>query len=213
MTARARTVLLLGATGLVGRELLTQLLADETISRVRVIARRSTGVRHARLDERLFPLESMREHEPLLIADQIFCAVGTTIKQAGSQERFRHIDHDLVLLAARIGRSQGAQHFLLVSSHGANASSRTFYLRVKGELERDLLALGYPRVTIARPSFLLGDRKEFRFGEKIVASMKWAFPPSMKPVHATDVARALVQAAREDRPGVNVIESRAMRPQ
>jgi uncharacterized protein YbjT (DUF2867 family) len=206
-----RTALLLGATGLVGRELLAQLLADDAFSRVRVIARRSTNVRHAKLDEQLFPLEAMPEHEPLFAVDHVFCALGTTIRTAGSEERFRHVDHDLPLLAARLGRANGAQHFLLVSSHGADPQSRVFYTRVKGEVERDLRAIGYPRVTIARPSFIKGVRAEFRPGE-LVTYLGFLMPASIKPVAAKDVARVLVEAARAERPGIHVIASRAMQP-
>ncbi len=203
-----RHVLLLGATGLVGRELLDLLLHDDEVEKVSVITRRSTGVVSPKLVEHIIDLDAMEQHRALFAVDTIFCALGTTIKTAGSQERFRVVDYDYPIKAARLGREQNAQHYLLVSSLSANASSRTFYLRVKGELERDLLQLDYPRTTIARPSLLLGDRNEHRPGERIFSHLGWLMPRTYKPVHVRDVARALVNAARTQQSRVAIIESR-----
>jgi uncharacterized protein YbjT (DUF2867 family) len=206
-----RHVLLLGATGLVGRELLDQLLSADTIEKVSVIARRPTGVESNKLDEHILDLAEMQTRPALFAADAIFCALGTTIKTAGSQERFRVVDHDYPLMAARLGKQQNAKHYLLVSALGADAESRVFYNRVKGETERDLLQLNYPRTTIARPSLLLGERSEFRLGERIFSHFGWLMPPAYKPIHARDVARALVAAAHAQESGVQILESRAMR--
>lgn len=203
-----RHVLLLGATGLVGRELLDLLLHDDAIEKVSVITRRSTGVVSPKLVEYIIDLDAMEQHRALFAVDAIFCALGTTIKTAGSQERFRVVDYDYPITAARLGREQNAQHYLLVSSLSANATSRTFYLRVKGELERDLLQLDYPRTTIARPSLLLGDRNEHRLGERIFSHLGWLMPRKYKPVHVRDVARALVNASRTQQSRVAIIESR-----
>jgi uncharacterized protein YbjT (DUF2867 family) len=206
-----RTHLILGATGLVGRELLQLLLADDETSRVVVLARRPTGVRHAKLDERVIDLAEMDRHTDAFAVDDIFCTLGTTIKVAGSQERFRFVDHDLPLQAAKLGLANGAKHYLIVTALGANGRSRVFYNRVKGEVEDDLRALGYPRLTIARPSLLLGDRDEFRLGERIFERLGWLMPPAYKPIHARDVARALVVLSRDETPGVRVVESRELR--
>lgn len=206
-----RNVLLLGATGLVGRELLLLLLPDDSVKKVVVVARRATGLAHAKLHEYVFDLGDMERHADAFEVDQIFCALGTTIKQAGSQERFRQIDHDLPLRAAQLGLARGARHYLLVSSTGADAKSRIFYSRVKGELERDLLGLGYPSITIARPSLLVGSRPEQRRGEQFALKLGWLMPPGMKPIDARSVARALVNAAREDQPGTCILDSRSMR--
>lgn len=206
-----RTHLVLGATGLVGRELLQQLLADRDTKRVVVIARKSTGVRHEKLDERVIDLAEMEKHADAFAVDDIFCALGTTIKVAGSQERFRFVDHDLPLQAARLGLAHGARHYLIVSSVGANAHSRVFYSRVKGEVEDGLRALGYPRLTIARPSLLEGDRDEFRLGERLFSYLGWLMPSTYKPIEARDVARALVALSRDEAMGVRVVESRELR--
>ena len=206
-----RTALLLGATGLVGRELLRLLLDDARVERLTVIARRPTGNTHPKLDERILDLSEMQQHPDAFAAEAIFCTLGTTIRKAGSQEAFRVVDYDYPLMAARLGKQQGARHYLLVSALGANASSRIFYNRVKGEVERDLLALNYPRTTIARPSLLLGDREEFRLGERVFERLGWLMPPAYKPVHARDVAAALVDASHAQESGVQVLESRVIR--
>lgn len=207
----SRTTLLLGATGLVGRELLGLLLEDEGYGHVTVVGRRATGNTHPKLSERVFDLAEMQRHPDAFAADAIFCALGTTIKTAGSRERFRVVDYDYPLMAARLGKEQGATHYLIVTALGANARSRIFYNRVKGEVERDLLALNYPRTTIARPSLLLGDRQEVRLGERGFKRLGWLMPPAYKPVHARDVAAALVEASHAQESGVQILESRVMR--
>jgi uncharacterized protein YbjT (DUF2867 family) len=207
-----RRVLLLGATGLIGGELLPLLLADDGVARVVVIARRATGVQHAKLEEHLFDLADMEQHAGAFEnIDAVFCALGTTMRVAGSEERFRFVDHDLPLVAARLALAGGATHYLLVSSLGAHATSRVFYNRVKGEVERDLAALPYRALTIVRPSFLLGPRNEFRLGEQVVAALRFLFPPKIKPIEAHTVARALVALSKRDDAGVRIVESRELR--
>lgn len=208
----SRRVLILGATGLVGRELLDLLLRDDTVDRVSVITRRPTGKSHHRLDEHVFDLTEMEKHRSLFAVDQLFSALGSTIRQAGSQEEFRRIDYELPLTAARLAREHGAEHFLLVSALGANDKSRVFYNRVKGEIERDIIALDYPAVTIARPSLLLGDRTERRRGEDLAKPLGWLMPRRFKPIQASTVARALIEAAaRPNARGTRILESREMR--
>lgn len=205
------SALLLGATGLVGREILRLLLDDPYFARVVVIARRATGVQHPKLEEHVFELDAMEEHAELFAVDDLFCALGTTIRLAKTKQQFRVIDHDYAITAARLGREHGASHYLLVSSLGANAQSPVFYNRVKGEVEQDLLAIGYPRVTIARPSFLLGKREPPRLGERLFSWVGWLMPGRVKPIPPSDVAHALVAAAHEPAPGVQFLDSRSMR--
>jgi uncharacterized protein YbjT (DUF2867 family) len=205
-----RCVLLAGATGLVGGECLARLAADEAVSAVTALVRRMPAdssrhdrkVRFAEVD-----FDRLEEHRPLFAVDQVVCALGTTIKQAGSREAFRRVDFDYPLAIARLALDAGARHFLLVSSLGADARSSVFYSRVKGELEQAVLALGYPSVTIVRPSLLLGDRQEFRLGEEIAKRFAWVTPRKYRPVQARDVAATLISAARENRPGRRIIES------
>ena len=199
-----RTVLLLGATGLVGRQVLPLLLEEPAVERVIALTRRPLGVLHRKLDEQ--PFDVSRSYD----ASQIVCALGTTIRQAGSEEAFRRVDHDYPLEAAR-AHAGSARQYLLVSSLGADTTSRFFYNRVKGETERDLIALGYPGVTIFRPSLLLGSREEFRFGERVASHLGWLMPARMKPIDSADVAAAIAARARDERPGVEILESPEIR--
>ncbi len=205
-----RRVLLAGATGLVGRECLSQLAADASVSSVTALVRRppdADTVLHRKLHLEQVDFEQLGLYARKLAADQVICALGTTLKLAGSREAFRHVDFDYPLALARLARRQGARHFLLVSALGADPGSRVFYSRVKGELEEALRALDYPSLTVVRPSLLLGDRDGFRFGEELAKRFAWAAPRRYAPVQASDVAAVLVEAAREDRPGQRVIES------
>jgi uncharacterized protein YbjT (DUF2867 family) len=207
------TALLAGATGLVGRECLRLLAADEGVAEVRALVRRalpadSVGprVRECRAD-----FDRLHEHPQWFQVDKVFCALGTTIRQAGSQEAFRRVDYEYPLAIAKAARGCGASHFLLVSALGASSRSRVFYNRVKGELEEAVQALGYPSVTIVRPSLLLGDRGEWRFGEELAKRVGWLAPPRWRPVHASQVAKALVAAAHRNVPGVQILENAGLR--
>jgi uncharacterized protein YbjT (DUF2867 family) len=203
----ARSILIAGATGLVGRECLGLVLEDPAFSRVVVIARRPlTLAQPSRaLEAHVVDFDRLDEHAELFAVDQVLCALGTTIKQAGSQERFRVVDYGYPLALARLGLAHGASHFLLVSALGANARSRIFYSRVKGELEDAVLALPYRSITFARPSLLLGDRIERRLGEEIAKRLAFLVPGRYRPVQARDVAAALVRAAKEDAPGRRLV--------
>ena len=140
--------------------------------------------------------------------DQILCALGTTIRQAGSRERFRLVDYQYPLETARLGLAGGATHYLLVSATGADPRSWVFYSRVKGEVESAILAMPYRSVTIVRPSLLLGRRAEYRLGEQIAKRLAFLAPRRYKPVHADAVAATLVSAAKDDVPGRRIIESK-----
>src|SRR5439155_15744926 len=149
--------------------------------------------------------------------NDVFCCLGTTIKRAGSQPAFRLVDHTFVVGLARAGLRAGATQFLLVSAIGADPASRVFYSRVKGETESAVRRLGFPSIQIFRPSLLLGERSEFRLGERI--AMVVAPLPSLlllgrlrrfRPIPAETVARAMVNLAREAPRGPNVFEYDAM---
>lgn len=203
------SIALLGGTGLVGRQCLELLADDRAFDRIVVLARRKFGEATApRIEGHVIDFDQLDAHADALAVDQVICALGTTIKAVGgSRERFRAVDFGIPLAAAKIALRKGARHFLLVSAIGADASSRIFYNRVKGELEDALRTLGYRSVTIVRPSLLLGDRQEFRLGEVVAKRFAWAVPGRFRPVHARDVARALIRSAREDVPGLHIIES------
>ena len=211
------SVALLGATGLVGGECLRLLLADARFGPTVAITRRplpddvTGGAPRGRLVERVLDLDRLEHGADVFAVDRVICALGTTMKQAGSREAFRRVDHDLPLEAARLALARGVPHFLLVTALGANPDSRVFYNRVKGEVERALLALPFRATTIVRPSLLVGDRANKRTGEVVGASLRWLIPGRLKPVLASDVARVLVEEAASDRAGGRVIESGEIR--
>jgi uncharacterized protein YbjT (DUF2867 family) len=201
------TVWLAGASGLVGREALAALLEDRCFSRVVALVRRPVLTPHAKLEERVVDFDSL---EPALAggqADVAICCLGTTIKNAGSREQFRRVDHDYVLAFARAARAASAQHFLFVSALGADPAARTFYSRVKGEVEQALTGLGFPALTIARPSLLLGERAEFRLGERLAAPLMRFMPASIRGIEARSVGRALVQLAGAPAHGKRIVRS------
>lgn len=203
------SVALLGATGLVGRHTLDLLARDPAFTRIVVLARRRIGEATApRVEAHVVEFDHLADRPDLLGVDQVICALGTTIKAVGgSRQRFREVDYGIPLAAAKIGLRQGARHFLLVSALGADAKSRIFYNRVKGELEDSLRTLGYRSVTIVRPSLLIGARDEFRLGEEVAKRFAWIVPGKYRPVLARDVAAALVREAKADVPGLHILDS------
>ena len=201
--------LVTGATGLVGQELVRQLLRAPDVERVTVLARRPLPGRNAsdRLAVHLVDFARLEEDADVVRGDWAFCALGTTIKSAGTQDAFRRVDYDYPLAVARLAVARGVRHFLLVSSAGADATSRIFYSRVKGELENALCELPFEAMTIARPSFLLGDRHEFRPGELVGKAVGRVLPRRYRSVPASKVAAALIASAREGHRGVRILEN------
>lgn len=212
------TAVVAGATGLVGRHLLEALAADSGIARVLAFGRRSPDDGTAKVEARVVDFERLEADARIPPGALVFCALGTTIRRAGSREAFFRVDHDYPLALGRAARAGGAVLFSLVSSLGADPESRTFYLRVKGETERDLVALGLPSLQIFRPSLLLGERRETRAGEEVAARLARVVPFSLlgplaryEPIPAVAVARALAARARDPKPGVEILESRDIR--
>jgi uncharacterized protein YbjT (DUF2867 family) len=208
-----RSILLIGATGLVGSECLRLLLESEAFSRVVVLSRRPLigSASHPKLQVHLVDFDRLTSAASCFGVDQIMCALGTTMKAAGSRRRFRAVDLLYPLTAAHLGVEKRVSHFLLVSSLGADAKSRFFYSRMKGELENAVSELPYRSLTIARPSLLVGKREHFRLAERAVGGLRGLFPVRYRPIHATVVARVLVQRAVADMPGRRVIESIELR--
>jgi uncharacterized protein YbjT (DUF2867 family) len=205
-------ILLAGATGLIGRQALDLFLEHPSTERVIAVSRRPLErPPHPKLDARIVEFELLHEEEDLFTVSHIVCALGTTMRQAGDRQAFRRVDYYYPLALARLGLAGGARHFLLVSSLGASTQSRIFYSRVKGEIEDALRKLAYGSLTILRPSVLMGDRAEFRLGERLAQTFARFVPGKYRPIAAHDVAKGLVRAAHEDVPGVRVIESAELR--
>jgi uncharacterized protein YbjT (DUF2867 family) len=204
------TAWIVGATGLVGRSALGELLAHEQAGDVLAVVRRTTGLTHPRLTEKLVDFEDLERELAGLSADVAICALGSTIKQAGSQAQFRHIDYDYALAFARAALAAGVKHFLLVSALGSDANSAVFYNRVKGELEEALTAMQFAALTILRPSLLIGERTSPRLGESLLGPLSRLLPRSVRGVEAHTVARALVRLAVEPAQGRRIVPSREL---
>lgn len=215
--ALSRTALVAGATGLIGNFVLQFLLADEAWSRVVTVGRRLTSHKHDKLEQRVLDLGELETVSDLPPLDDVFCCLGTTIKQAGSQPAFRQVDHAFVVGLGRAGLRAGATQFLLVSAIGADPGSRVFYSRVKGETEAAIGRLHYRSTQIFRPSLLLGERREFRFGERLAMAAAPVLSAALlgrlrryRPIKAATVARAMVNLARDAPLGPNIFEYDAM---
>lgn len=213
-----RVALLAGATGLIGRALLPLLLASDSHGAVHVLLRRTVPGIKPHLKLTLHDVDFAHLPRPLPTVDDVFIALGTTIKVAGSQAAFRQVDFDFVLNTARAARAAGATRLAVVSALGADAHSRVFYNRVKGEMEAAIAALGYDSVVIAQPSLLVGDRaalgQAVRFGEvwatRLLAPVMGLVPKGLRPIEASAVAKAMLAACLAGTPGVRILGSAHM---
>lgn len=212
--AEQRTAVVAGATGLVGRHLVEQLLEDASVAKVVVVTRRSLRMSHSKLKEFMVDIVDEASWVEQCKGADVFCALGTTLKKAGSIEKFRKVDHDLVLRFAQIALRGGARSFFLVSSIGANAKALLPYARTKGEVEEALKEMKFPRLVLVRPSLLVGEREETRFSERAIAylsvPLSGLFRGSFekyRPIEAMQVARAMSRLARDYELGMRIIES------
>ncbi|WP_430388428.1 oxidoreductase [Dyella sp. 20L07] len=205
MSTTPRRVLLAGATGLTGQALLALLLNDPSVSHVLAPTRHALPA-HPKLENPV----GMVGH---LIAqlhgsiDTVFCCLGTTIRQAGSREAFRMVDYDLPVSLGRHALALGARHYVVISALGADATSRFFYNRTKGELELALQKQGWPQLTIVRPSLLLGARHKPRLGESLAAPFSRILPGRWRGIAAATVAHAMWKLSTEPGDGARIVES------
>lgn len=213
MRKQSLVAAVVGATGVVGRELVQALCADPQFTTVHTLGRcaplfagatpeklRHHNVDFSQLDTATWPR-----------ADVLFCCLGTTIKQAGSKAGFEQVDYDFVLQAAQCARQARTPALMLVSAMGANADSRVFYNRVKGQIEQSVVGLGFQNVAIFRPSLLRAVRPEFRLGERVALAVMtlgdFLVPKKYRSVQAGAVARAMLLQAKTKTRGVHIIES------
>jgi uncharacterized protein YbjT (DUF2867 family) len=213
MPYSSKTALLIGATGLVGKQVLQYLLASPIYQQIKILTRRSTGLKHEKLNEIFFDFD--KPDASLVKADDVFCCLGTTIKKAGSEEAFKKVDFQYPLQIARLAKLNGSSRYLIVTSMGADPGSFIFYNRVKGEIERELTDLHYDTLHILRPSLLLGDRGgETRLGEKIGEVLAKVLDPVMigplkkyAAIDSAKVARGMLQLAQLGDKGAFVHDS------
>ncbi|KAF1725943.1 Rossmann-fold NAD(P)-binding domain-containing protein [Pseudoxanthomonas japonensis] len=203
-------VLLAGATGLVGEAALQRALASPRVQQVVAPTRRPLAP-HPRLLNPVVDFDALPADADWWRVDAVACALGTTIRDAGSQDAFRRVDHDYPLAIARHAHAHGAATFVLVSAMGADAGSRVFYSRTKGDVEDALAGIGFASLTLLRPGLLGGERRQHRGGERIalrvLGALDGVLPQRYRIVPADRVADALLHAALDARPGRHVIPS------
>lgn len=207
-----KTATLIGATGLIGSHLLQELLNDSYFDTVRILIRRPVDITHSKLENKLVDFADAESYKLALEnSDAVFCAIGTTQKKVkGDKAAYRKIDYDIPVHAAKFCKETGCEKFILVSSIGAGSKSNNFYLKLKGEVEDAVKAVGLKSIHIMQPSTLLGARKEFRLGERIAQVVMKLFsfliPSRYKAIEAKDVANAMLKAAKKEDEGVFVYE-------
>jgi len=210
------TVLILGATGLVGSHCLQRFVTHEHFTRVVTMTRKPLDLHPGPPGHHnhVIDFERPESYHDKVAVDVVVCALGTTIKKAGSREIFKRVDFHYSLALAQAAHAAGARHFMLVSAKGAAAKSRFFYNRVKGELEAAVMEIGYEQLSIFRPSLLKGDRREFRVGEEfgnvVAGALSFAIPQKWQPTPVERLADAILAAAQIGAPGHKIYESGAI---
>ena len=201
-----------GASGLVGNELLIQLLNEPSTEKVLVLARNPLGFGHPKMQVVLVPFDQLDQLDVSEKIDAGFCALGTTLRKAGSKTRQQEIDRDYVVAFGRFCKKSGVEKIGIVSSIGANKDSSNFYLRTKGEMEQGVLQLEIPTTVFIRPSFLIGPRKQKSFGDKLIQWFAIAMSPLLvgkarkyKAIHGSKVARKLIESTLSESTGIHYI--------
>jgi uncharacterized protein YbjT (DUF2867 family) len=209
-----KTAIVLGSTGLIGGYVLALLLNDNAFDKVKVFVRKPLSINHPKLEQHIINFNDSGSFEKLVTGDVIFCCLGTTIKTAGSQDAFKKVDYEYPLEFAKAGKQNGVNQYLIISSIGATTDTSNFYLKTKGEIETAIKNLNFDSFVILRPSMLLGDRKEIRFGEIIgkvvMQAISFLFIGSLKKykaIQATTVAQAMVKQSKTAPKGVIVLLS------
>jgi uncharacterized protein YbjT (DUF2867 family) len=199
-----KTAVIAGCTGLIGAQVLDLLLKDDHFSSVIALSRKPLEKTNPRLQNLVIDFEELEKQS--LSADVVFCCLGTTIKQAGSQEAFRKVDFDYPLALARVTQRLGAKKFLIVTALGSDKNSSIFYNRVKGEVQEAVTNLGFESVHVLQPSLLLGHRAVKRAGEGagelVMKALDFLIPRKYKAIDSARVARAMISFAKKDEPGV-----------
>jgi len=204
-----KTAIVLGATGLIGKKVTEHLLKNDSYSTVIILVRKPLNINHPKLKQHIFNYDAI--DNTLLKGDDLFCCLGTTIKTAGSKEAFRKVDLDYVVNVAKASKVNGINHFAVISAMGANKNSTVFYNQIKGEMEESIKAVGFNSTYIIRPSLLLGDRKEFRFGELIgkffMITLSFLIPKKYRAIYDVQVAFATIHFMNQTERGFFVKEN------
>lgn len=210
-----KTAVVIGATGMIGNLVTEELLEDQDFRKVRVLTRRSTEMKHPKLEEVIVDFNSYYDYEQKFgSGDVVFCCVGTTQKKVeGNQEAYKKVDYNIPVEGAEIALKNGFSGFFLVSSVGADENASNFYLQLKGKTENAIRKLPFNKVAFFRPSILLGKRNEPRSGEQIAKALMRIFSKLLfagyrkyRAIDAVDVAKAMVLASKNADTGVHIFE-------
>ena len=209
-----KTALIIGSTGLIGSQLLALILESPQYEKVITFVKRDSDIHHPKLKQHLIDFDKPESYKELVVCDDFFCAIGTTIKKAGSQDAFRRVDFEYPRQFATFALQNNVQQFLIVSSIGADAKSRNFYLKTKGEIQNFLEDCHFKSVAVLQPSLLLGNQTEFRLGEKIGAFFMRTFAfifigtlKKYKPIQSKTVAKAMLTLGQKNNLGFKIYES------
>ena len=209
-----KTALVIGSTGLIGSHLLNILLESNEYSKVIAFTKRDLGIKNSKLVQHIIDFDQPETYSQLIVGDDFFCTIGTTIKKAGSQKEFRKVDFEYPKQFASFALQNNVTQFLIISSLGANASSSNFYLKTKGEIQEYLKATDFETVAVLQPSLLLGDRTEFRLAEKVggffmkvISFVFFGNLKKYKPIEGKTVAKALFTIAQRSNVGFKIYES------
>ena len=212
-----KTALIIGSTGLIGSQLLNLLLDSNDYLKVITFVKRDTGIKHPKLTQHIIDFDKPETYKELVVGDDFFCTIGTTIKKAGSKKAFRKVDFEYPRQFAAFALQNKVQKYFIISSLDADANSGNFYLKTKGEIQDFLKDCNFESVTVLQPSLLLGNRTEFRLGEKVGAffmkTLSFLFFGNLKkykPIESETVAKALLKIAQTNNKGFKIYESDAI---
>lgn len=204
-----KTAIVLGSTGLIGKEITNQLLNNTNYSKVIILVRSKQNTSHPKLEQIVFDFNN--PNEAAIQSDDLFCCLGTTIKKAGTKEAFYKVDYDYVVNTAKIAKANGIKQFAVISSMGASETSGIFYNKTKGQMENAVKAISFTSTYIIRPSMLLGKREEFRLGEMIgkafMTVLSFLIPKKYKAIYDLQVAKATIHFMNENASGFFVKEN------
>ena len=213
MKDNKKSALILGASGLVGSEVLSLSLESDLYNKIVIVVRSPLTIKHNKLVEKIIDFD-MPKWEEIFPVDHVYCCLGTTIKKAGSKTNFIKVDHDYPLAFAAAAKKWESSIFSIITAAGVSPESKIFYNNVKGQLEKKLKSLELFSTLIFRPSLLLGERKEFRLGEKIGSGIakvtSWMTPKTYRAIHCKAVAKAMLAESLSDKTGFNIISNKSM---
>lgn len=196
-----KEAIILGATGLTGSHLLQLLMEDDQYKRIKVFTRRSLSLSHPKIEEHVIDLLNLSDYAQYFQADVVFCCIGTTKAKTPDKEDYRAIDYGIPVDAAKLCRQNNISQFIVISALGANADSKILYNKLKGEMERDVMAQQIEQTYLLRPSLIVGNRKEKRWGEdlskQVMKLLGFLIPAHYKMIEAKTLARGMIQLSHQ----------------